>query len=373
MNEPNASIREPLDLIRRYLQWWLVLALIVTMFWLLRPILAPFLIGGVLAYFGDPIVDRLEKLKLSRTLSVTIVFTVVTLTTILILLLLVPVLLHQLEEFVQRVPDYMDAMQARLGPFIERYLGIDPNALNVDTIRQIVKENWGQAQDMISSALVKIGNSSSAIIQTVINAAMIPLVTFYLLRDWDLMMAKIRALLPRRVEGKAVRLAGEADEVLSAFVRGQLLVMLGLGTIYSLGLMVVGLDFALLIGVIAGLVSFVPFLGSFVGILAATVAMWFQTGELIDLVWIGLVFGLGQLIESWILTPWLVGDRIGMHPVAVIFAVMAGGQLFGFVGVLIALPVAAVMLVILRYMHERYVVSEAYRGEEAEHGDVIIK
>jgi predicted PurR-regulated permease PerM len=189
---------------------------------------------------------------------------------------------------------------------------------------------------------------------------LIPVVTFYLLRDWDVLVARIRELLPRQQEPTVVKLAKNSDEVLGQFLRGQLAVMVALGTIYTVGLWIVGLDLALLVGMIAGLVSFVPYLGFIVGIVLAGVAALMQFGDAVYLLYVAIVFGIGQVLEGMVLTPLLVGDKIGLHPVAVIFAVMAGGQLFGFVGILLALPVAAVVVVILRHFREVYTASELY-------------
>jgi predicted PurR-regulated permease PerM len=195
------------------------------------------------------------------------------------------------------------------------------------------------------------------------NMLLVPVVTFYMLRDWDILVERIRELIPRRYERTIARLASASDEVLSAFLRGQLTVMLALGTIYTVGLWIVGLELALLIGMIAGLVSFVPYLGFIVGILAAGVAAVMQFQEVLPLLYVAIVFMVGQSIEGMLLTPLLVGEKIGMHPVAVIFAVLAGAQLFGFFGILLALPVAAVVMVLLRYTHERYVGSTLYTEE----------
>jgi predicted PurR-regulated permease PerM len=199
-----------------------------------------------------------------------------------------------------------------------------------------------------------------ALVAFVANLVLVPVVTFYLLRDWDHMVSKVHDLLPRKWEPTTVKLAKESDEVLGAFLRGQLLVMLSLAFVYSIGLMWVGLELALIIGLVAGLVSFVPYLGFIVGILMAGVAAYMQFHELSHLLWVAAVFGVGQALEGMLLTPLLVGDKIGLHPVAVIFAVMAGGQLFGFVGVLLALPVAAVIVVILRHAQDIYRQSGLY-------------
>ena len=194
-----------------------------------------------------------------------------------------------------------------------------------------------------------------------INMMLIPVITFYLLRDWDRLVAYVRELLPRNIEPKIAMLAKESDEMLGAFLRGQMLVMLGLGTIYSIGLAIIGVDFALLIGMIAGIISFIPYMGLFVGIAIASVAALVETQSFMMVFWVFVVFGVAQMIEGMFLTPLLVGDRIGLHPVAVIFAVLAGGQLFGFFGILLALPVFAVLAVLLRHAHDSYLESQIYR------------
>jgi len=221
---------------------------------------------------------------------------------------------------------------------------------------------WRKAYRAAAQVLASLGSSGMTLLHWVTNLMLIPVLTFYLLRDWDDLVARIHEMLPRPIEATVARLARESDQVLGAFLRGQLSVMLALGVIYSVGLSLIGLDFALLIGMLAGLLSFVPYMGFVVGLLSAGFAVLMQTHEVLQLVPVLIVFGVGQLIEGMVLTPWLVGDRIGLHPVAVIFAVLAGGQLFGFIGVLLALPVAAVLAVVVRHAHERYRTSNLYEG-----------
>jgi predicted PurR-regulated permease PerM len=204
-------------------------------------------------------------------------------------------------------------------------------------------------------------HSGFALIEWVAHLVLIPVVTFYLLRDWDKVVKGVRELLPRSSEPTIVKLATECDDVLSAFFRGQLLVMLSLATIYSIGLSLVGLQVGLMIGLIAGLLSLVPYLGFIVGIVTASIVAYVQFGTLSSLFLVWLVFMVGQVIESTFLTPNLVGNRIGLHPVAVIFSVLAGGTLFGFFGVLLALPVAAVIMVLLRFFYQRYCNSRLYQ------------
>jgi predicted PurR-regulated permease PerM len=209
--------------------------------------------------------------------------------------------------------------------------------------------------------LASVSQSGLAVIGWIMNLLLIPVVTFYFLRDWDGMIVRVRELLPRNIEPRVMELARQSDEVLSAFLRGQLAVMLALGLIYSIGLWLAGLKLAFLIGMSAGLLSFVPYLGGVLGVGGAVIAALVEHRDLIHVVYVLIVFGFGQTMEGFVLTPWLVGDRIGLHPVAVIFAILAGGQLFGFLGVLLALPATAVLMVILRHVHERYVQSELYR------------
>ncbi len=341
--------------------FWLVLGIItISLVYLLSPILMPFLAGAFLAYLGDPLVDRLESWKLSRTLSVTIVFVSIILTLLLIFLFLVPVLETQVKRFVSVLPHYLDWAMAMLAPYLQDSLGVDPSVLGSDKLKELIASHWKETSGFISNALQTISKSGFVVLGWVANIALIPIITFYLLRDWDRMVAYIDDLLPRSIEPLVATLASEADEVLGAFLRGQLLVMFCLAGIYSFGLTLVGLEFALLIGLIAGLVSFVPYLGLIVGAGVAGVAILFQTQNAMDLLWVFAVFGVAQVIEGMLLTPLLVGERIGLHPVTVIFSVLAGGQLFGFFGILLALPVAAVLAVIMRHIHSSYKQSQIY-------------
>lgn len=327
---------------------------------LLAPVLTPFLIAAFLAYMADPMADRLEKRGLSRTLATVIVFSVLMLFLLLLMLILIPLIEGQIRTFITNLPGYIAWLQNELVPIVQRRLGLEQAQFDFDSVRQAIVQNWQRAGGIVANILRSVSNSGMAILGWMVNLALIPIVTFYLLRDWDTLMAQLRSLLPMRLEPTVVRLAKQSDEVLGAFLRGQLLVMLGLGVIYTTGLWIIGLDLALLIGMLAGLVSFVPYLGFFVGFIVAGIAAVVQFQEALPLVYVLIVFSVGQLIEGYLLTPRLVGERIGLHPVAVIFAVLAGGQLFGFFGIMLALPIAAVVRVLLAYAHERYVKSRWY-------------
>jgi len=345
--------------------FFLAVAVVVSLLlYLLAPILTPFVVAALLAYLGDPLVDRLERLKLSRTLAVVVVFVSLLLVVVLTALLLIPVLENQLSAFVQRVPKYLDWFSTGVVPWIQSTFGVEAEKLEVGSVKQAILSHWQQAGGIAAWVMKSVSSSGLALAGWVANLLLIPVVTFYLLRDWDLLVARVHDLLPRNIESSVALVARDSDEMLGAFLRGQLLVMVALGTVYSLGLWMIGLEFALLVGLLAGIVSFVPYLGFIVGIVVAGVAMYLQTNELLPLLWVFAVFGVGQMLEGMVFTPLLVGDRIGLHPVAVIFAVLAGGQLFGFFGVLLALPVAAVLAVVLRHMHTGYKSSRLYRDRE---------
>ncbi|MBS7663346.1 AI-2E family transporter [Pseudomonas lalucatii] len=345
---------------RRWL-WMAGLLLLGWLLYLLHPILTPFLIGVLLAYLGDPMVDRLERWKLSRTWGVILVFVLFGLIFALMLLVLVPMLGKQLLRLYELTPQMLDWAQHQALPWVQAQLGLGDGFWRFDQLKAALSGHLGKTTDILGLVLSQATASGLALVAWLANLLLIPVVTFYLLRDWDLMLARLRGLLPRSREGLVVKLFGECHEVLGAFLRGQLLVMLALGLLYAAGLMLVGLELGLLIGLLAGLASIVPYLGVVVGIAAALAAGLFQFGvEPYPLLAIAAVFTVGQLLEGMLLTPWLVGDRIGLHPVAVIFAIMAGGQLFGFSGVLLALPVAAVIMVLLRHAHDFYKQSDTY-------------
>ena len=345
-------------------QRWPILAGLVLaglLVYLLQPILMPFLVGALLAYLGDPLADRLEARRVPRTLAVTIVFGVLILAILGLVLLLVPMIGAQIEALREALPAMIRWAQSTALPWVERQLDVElREQLALDQVAATITANWRETTNLAGAIVARVSRSSLAFFGWLASVALIPVVTFYLLRDWDLLVRRIRDLLPRRNEPAISRLASECDEVLGAFLRGQLLVMLALGLIYTVGLGLLGLDLALLIGMVAGLASIVPYLGTIIGVVAALLATMFQFGDLWHLLGVAAVFVVGQMLEGMLLTPILVGDRIGLHPVAVIFAVLAGGQLFGFVGILLALPAAAVIMVLLRHAHELYQGSDLY-------------
>ncbi|MFT7685623.1 MAG: putative PurR-regulated permease PerM [Candidatus Azotimanducaceae bacterium] len=330
--------------------------------YLLGPILTPFLVGMGIAYLGDPLVDRLEG-RLGRTGGVIVVFILIFSFLIATFFLLVPMLISEVSSLIRSVPVFIQWLQQTASPVLIKNFGIDPFAFGIGDIKSQLTDNWQQVGSVARKLVTQVTASGFSIAIAAANLALIPVVSFYLMRDWDILVGYMRDILPRGKESVTVGLVKECDEVLSAFIRGQLLVMFVLGCVYASGLMLFGLELALLIGMIAGLASIVPYLGFFVGIAAASIAAFIQFQDAFFLIYVAMVFGFGQMLEAWVLTPLLVGDRIGLHPVAVIFAILAGGQLFGFTGILLALPVAAVIMVFIRHLHDRYKASEYYGAE----------
>jgi predicted PurR-regulated permease PerM len=342
------------------------LILILVLVYFLKPILAPFLVGLLIAYLGDPLVDKLEGLKLHRALAVGLVILLFMLAITGAVLVFIPMLVREIAEIVSELPKFIQWLQANVGQFLIDEFDIDPFHVDMKLLKDSVLANWQSAGGTLGVILADISKSGLTLAAWLANVALVPIVSFYLLRDWDILIGNIRELLPRQWVVTTDRLARECDEVLSAFLRGQLIIMGLLGSIYAFGLWVVGLEIALTIGMLAGFASLVPYLGFIVGLLAAITAALFQFQELMPLVYVFIVFLAGQMIEGMVLTPWLMGDRIGLHPVAIIFAILAGGQLFGFVGVLLALPLAAVIMVFLRHIHELYKESDLYEAIEEE-------
>lgn len=332
----------------------------IALLYLLAPILTPFLLGALIAYFADPLVRKLRQWHIPNLLSVLLVFLLVILIFTLLILLLVPLIEKQINNLTVAIPNIMAWAQQNMLPWLNDHFGVD-ELVGVDTIKAALANTGVKVGGVLDWTFQTVLHSGHAIILWVTNCILTPVVAFYLLRDWDQIIAGIRNILPRSIEPVAVKMANECNEVLSAFFRGQLLVMLALGCIYSIGLTIVGLKIGIVIGLIAGIFAVVPYLGFIVGILSASIAAYVQFGEWSHVYLVWAVFLIGQCMESMFLTPLLVGHRIGLHPVAVIFSVLTGAMLFGFFGVLLALPVASVIMVWIRYFNQRYRQSQFYQ------------
>lgn len=343
-------------------KWWGLSAIVFAgwLIYLLAPVLMPFVAGALLAYLTDPMADRLEAQGLSRTTAVAVVFVTLIAVTLVVLLVVGPTLEQQIERLIDNLPAFAAWTKSTALPWLKDRFGIRIKLNNLDQITALLGQHWQQAGGVAAAIFSSLSRSGAIILSWAMNLLLIPVVTFYMLRDWDVMVEKFRDLLPRRYIPVINKLASESDTVLSAFLRGQFSVMLALAAIYTLGLYAVGLDLALLVGAVAGMVSFVPYLGVIVGLISGCLAAISQYGDIWALIPVLVVFSIGQLLEGMILTPRLVGDRVGLHPVSVIFSVLAGGQLFGFLGVLLALPMASVVMVLLRHIHDIYKDSDLY-------------
>ncbi|MEM0953863.1 MAG: AI-2E family transporter [Pseudomonadota bacterium] len=340
----------------------LFLAVTVWLLFELAPILTPFVAGALIAYLGDPAADWLEAKGLERSLASAAVFLGIGVLLLGASLILLPLLISQVNTLVRGIPAAYAWLTGTLLPWVWGLLDLPAETVPSLQVKSTLAEHWQSVGKLVAALGSYVTGSSVNFLVSLGNLVLIPVVAFYLLRDWDKLTPRMLALLPEDWQPKGAHLARECHEVIGAFLRGQLLVMLALAVIYSIGLMVVGIDLALAIGVFAGLFAIVPYLGTVAGILAAGVAAWVQFGDWTALLGVGVVFSVAQLIESYLLTPILVGDRIGLHPVAVIFAVLAGGQLAGFVGVLVGLPVAAIVAVLLRHVNDYYKATEFYAG-----------
>ena len=330
--------------------------------WLLSSVMLPFVAGMAVAYFLDPIVDRLETWRISRTAGTTLILLLFFLAVILLLLLIVPVLQSQVVGFIERLPAYIalarDTVLPALAEALDR-IGIDLQADLRDALAGVA----GDVVGVVGRIVQQAWSGGLAFFNIISLLVITPIVSFYLLRDFDRIVDRIDAWLPRQHADEIRKIGTQIDDVMAGFVRGQGTVCLILGTFYGAALSLAGLEFGLIIGIIAGLLSFIPFVGAVLGLLLSIVPAITQFWP--DYLQIGLIvaiFAAGQFLEGNFLTPRLLGGRIGLHPVWVMFALLAGGALFGFVGVLLAVPIAAAVGVLVRYFLEQYLSSRLYLG-----------
>ena len=331
------------------------------------PILSPFIAAAILAYMLNGAVDRLSSARLARrrmprVLAVSIVLAAFFTAVVALFLTVVPVLRAEIPLLQAKIPAFFTWLDTFVSPWLAGY-GIDVK-LDSAGLRQLVEQQVAASgDDLWTTVLAKVRVGGSALLGWIATLTLVPVVLFYLLLDWHDLLARIAGAIPRRWIGRVGAMAAEADGLLAQYLRGQLLVMMVLAVYYSAALAVLGLDVALPVGVLTGLLGFVPYLGFGLGMALALVAALLQFGDWVGLAWVVAIYTAGQLIESFILTPRLVGERIGLHPLAVIFALMAFGELFGFAGVLLALPASAVLMVGFRHMRAHYLRSSFYNAE----------
>ena len=338
------------------LQWLAFLLAALALLFLLSPILTPFVAASILAYMCSPLVARLCRWRWPRALAtMTVLFGLVMLVVALLFIML-PLLQQELALLLAKLPDWIELLRQRLLPQL-----LGDGVVTGATLREWLSGHWQSASGVAGKVLPWLGDSGAALFGALMNLLLIPVVLFYLLRDWDVLLGKFGELIPIRRQPFVRQLACEVDGVLAEFLRGQLSVMLLMSAYYVCVLWLAGLEFALPIGLLAGMLVFVPYLGMVLGLSLATLAAFSQFDAFSSVLVVWAAFGIGQLLEGMLVTPWLVGERIGLHPLAVIFALLAFGQLFGFFGVLLALPLSAVLLVALRHARDGYFASHLYR------------
>jgi predicted PurR-regulated permease PerM len=346
----------------RQLVFWVVTFLVLaTVLWLLHDVLLPFVAGIALAYVLAPLADRVERLGMNRTVAALLVVTVLVVALIALMLLLVPLLLQQGAALISHIPGYFKRIQELI---------VDPNLpwlnwLGAAETGKTGSDLVGQVATWLLSFSYSLWTGGKALVSLASVLIVMPVVTFYLIRDWHAMIDKVDSWVPVRQRDTVRQLGREIDAAIGGFLRGQFGVCLVLGCYYAIGLMLVGLDFALLIGLIAGVITFVPYIGSMTGLMIAVsvaIAQFWPDWKRITLV--VAIFLVGQFIEGNIVSPKFVGERVGLHPVWLIFAMFAFGYLFGFVGLLIAVPLGAAIAVLLRFALRQYFASPLYTGDK---------
>lgn len=342
---------------------WILIALAAALaVWTLSPILAPFLFGGILAYIFDPIVERLERRRVPRTAAVVLVLLFALALLVGLLLVVLPLFYKETRMLMEKWPSFVSWFNTHAAPWLKNKLDIDVQ-LDVETARALAREVLAENQDLAKQLLGSLKAGGLALLGITATLVLVPVVFFYLLRDWNVLLARIDSLIPRRAHARIATMAAEIDAVLAQWLRGQVLVIVIMSLYYVVALSLTGLEFALPIGIITGVAVIIPYVGIIIGLALATMAALMQFDSLTGLLWVWLVIGIGQALEGMVITPRIVGERIGLHPVAVIFALLAFGQLFGFFGVLLALPASAALLVALRHLRAAYIAGPLYGGK----------
>ncbi len=349
----------------RAFAWLAGIGVFAVLLSLLSGVLMPFVAGMAVAYFLDPVADRLEKWGCSRIVATSLITVLFFLLAAGVAVLLFPLLQTQVMAFVSRVPHYAGVLRENAAPLLE-HLQSSLSADAVERLRGAAGSYAGEAIQWVGSLIKNLWSGGVALLNVLSLVVITPLVTFYLLRDWDRIVARVDALLPRRAAPTIRAQVREIDRTLAGFIRGQATVCLLLGVFYAVGLTVVGLEFGLLVGLGTGLISFVPYVGMLVGLATGLGIAFVQFADMTSVALVAAVFACGQVMEGYALTPRLVGDRVGLHPVWILFALLAGGALFGFTGVMLAIPVAAVLGVLVRFALDRYVKGPLYGAAEAE-------
>ena len=341
--------------------WLLALVALVALVWLLAPILTPFILGGVLAYVGNPLVARLGRAGVPKALAAVGVLALVVAWLLLLVVIIVPLVREEASRIAEKLPQALALFNETVAPRLKAMTGMELS-LDPRVLQNLAVDNWDVIQPVLQRLFESLRIGGGALAGIVLNAMLAPVVAFYMLQDDGRLGARLAALIPPRWRDKTLRLAGDIDGMLSGFLRGQMLVMFALAAYYALALALAGLPSALPVGLLTGMLIFIPYIGYATGLALALSIAVLQFAGWPPVLWVLAIYGVGQVLESLLLTPYLVGDRIGLSPLAAIFALMAFGQLFGFFGVLVALPVAAAIVVALRELRAAWLGSHVFNG-----------
>jgi predicted PurR-regulated permease PerM len=345
---------------RQTMFWLLMAAAFFVLLWLLRGMLLPFILGMALAYVSDPLADRMERLKIPRWIATLMVLGLVVGIGVLVLVLVVPIIVNQAAQLIQQIPVYIDLLRYRFLPDLIQFVSRFVSPRDAADLQKAATAYVGNASSWVLGLLGRVWTGGMAIADIFYVLLLTPLVAFYFLRDWDRMVAKLDSWMPRRHIATIRGLAREIDEILEGFIRGQASVCLIFATYYSVALSLAGLNFGIIIGVAAGVLTFIPYLGAIAGLITSVIVAFIQFDDRSRVIIVAAVYIFGHMIESNVVTPMLVGDRVKLHPIWIIFSLMAGGALFGFTGVLLAVPVAAVIGVVVRFSIQQYLHSDFY-------------
>ena len=348
---------------RQTIFWLVVLGIIAVLLYMLTPVLTPFLFAAILGYMLNPGVDWLARHRLPRWLAVLLMVTALFATVVILLLTILPVMQKEFVQAQAKLPLLLTRIQTVVVPRLSTWLGTTIE-FNADSVRQFVTEHFA-TEGLAASVFSWLKVGGMAAVSLLVTAVLVPMVLFYLLIDWTMIWARLDVMIPRRWHDRMRGMAKEIDVLLAQYLRGQVLVMLALAAYYSAALALAGFDIALPVGLFTGLLAFIPYLGYSIGLILALIAAALQFGDLYGFAAVAVVYGLGQVLENFFLVPRLVGERIGLHPIAVIFALLAFGELFGFFGILLALPASAALLVGLTHLKAHYLASEFYRRSAA--------
>lgn len=345
----------------RFLFWLAVFAIFCIFVYLTRSVVMPFAAGILIGYLFNPLIKKMAKYKINRTFATCIVLGLLIIAIVPTIILVIGILNEQISRFITSLPTLVPVLVARIEPMFEK-IGTFIPELAPENIKESLQSNTSNAVKIVTSVATKIVRSSFAFVNVISLMVITPIVAFYMMRDWNIFTKKIDDLFPVKSREEIRDIFRQTDKAMSGFIRGQFSVCLILGSIYSIGLYIVGLQLGVAVGLIAGIISFIPYVGTISGFVAAMIIAFIQFDSIGPILQVVTVFAIGQFLESNFLTPKLVGDSVGLHPVWIMFSILAGGVILGFLGIMIAVPVAAIISILIKHFIKKYKKSQYYKG-----------